>query len=125
MGMRMKWSRLTTVDGVRYRYHIAEDQFDGCGLNICVQRAEPAGQRLMTGFRKPVEMVPVGPGHWWGRPIPHAVTPRVIHQLITAALERGWRPAEAGLGAFYLAGWQVVPQLPEPAEPRAAPDAGR
>ncbi len=54
MGMRKKWSRLITVDGVKYRYHVAEDRFDGCGLQICVQRVEPAGQRLMSGFRKPM-----------------------------------------------------------------------
>ncbi len=122
MGMRKKWSRLITVEGTRYRYHVAEDNFDGCGLNVCVQQVEPAGQRLMTGFRKPMDMVQVGPSQWWGRPIPHAVTPHVIRQLILAALEQGWRPAESGLGAFHLPGWEVVPRLPDPAEQGAATD---
>ena len=39
MGMRRKWSRLITVDGVQYRYHVAEDHFDGQRLQVCVQPA--------------------------------------------------------------------------------------
>jgi hypothetical protein len=126
MGMRKKWSRPITVDGVRYRYHVAEDHFDGCGLNICVERVEPAGQRLMSGFRKPLAWTEVEPGHRVSRVISHAVTPRVVRQLILAALARGWRPAESGLGAFHLPGAQVVPELPAPAAepPGGGPIAG-
>jgi hypothetical protein len=50
MGMRKQWSRLITVDGVRFRFHIAEDRFDGLGLNICIQQIESNGQRLLSGF---------------------------------------------------------------------------
>ena len=114
MGMRKKWSRLITVDGVRYRYHVAEDHFDGCELNVCIQQAQPAGQRLMSGFRKLMAWTEVAPGHRSGRVVPHTVTPRVIRQLILAALERGWRPSESGLGTFHLPGSQVVSHLPDP-----------
>jgi hypothetical protein len=117
MGMRKKWSRPITVDGVRYRYHVAEERFGDGGLNICVQREEPAGQRLLSGFRTPYAWTEGAPGQYSGQVIPHAVTPRVIRQLILAALERGWRPAETGLGAFHLPGGQVVPRLPAPGPP--------
>jgi hypothetical protein len=123
--MHKKWSRLITVDEVRYRYHVAEDQFDGLGLHVCIQQVEPAGQRLMSGFRKPLVYTAVEPcGITVGRVQPHAVTPRVICELIVAGLAQGWRPSESGLGAFHLPGSRVVPQLPQPAEPSAAADGG-
>jgi hypothetical protein len=61
MGMRKRWSRHITVDGVKYRYHIAEDRHEGLELNIRVQRVDPAGQRLLSGFAKPM------PGSNWGQ----------------------------------------------------------
>ena len=122
MGMRKKWSRLITVDGVQYRYHIAEDQFGGCGLHICIQRVEPTGQRLMSGFRKPIAWSNVAPGHTVGRFEPQAVPPRVIRELILAGLAAGWRPSALGLGTFHLPGWQVVQRLTRPAEPGIVPD---
>lgn len=91
MGMRKKWSRLITVDEVRYRYHVASDS-DGMALSICVQRNKPAGQRLLSGFQKPHEMVLVGPGHWWGR-----VHSTRGHSCGRAATDT--RRIEAGLGA--------------------------
>src|SRR5947207_2498063 len=106
MGMRKKWSRPITVDGVRFRYHVAPDR-DRLALSICLQQVEPAGQRLLSGFQKPHEMVQVGPGHWWGKPIPHAVTPAIVRQLIIAALERGWQPSRPG-PSFFLPGIEVV-----------------
>jgi hypothetical protein len=114
MGMRKKWSRSITVDGVRYRYHVAEDHFDGSGLNICIQQVDPAGQRLLSRFRKPMTWAEVRPGHTVGRVQPHAVTPRIIRELILAGLVGGWRPAETGLATFHLSGPNVVPQLPKP-----------
>ncbi len=50
MGTRKRWSRLITVDGVRFRYHVAEEHFDGLGLHVCIQQVEPPGQRLLSGF---------------------------------------------------------------------------
>jgi hypothetical protein len=67
VGMRKKWSRLITVDGTRYRYHIAEDHFDGPSLHICIQQLEPTGQRMMSWFRKPLAWCEIAPGHTVGR----------------------------------------------------------
>jgi hypothetical protein len=114
MGMRKRWSRLITVDGVRYRYHVAPD-CDDLALRICVQQVEPSGQRLLSGFRKPMNRIPVGPGHRWGQPVPHAVTPAVIRRLIVAALQRGWQPSQEGLAPLWLPGWEVVAELPSSA----------
>jgi hypothetical protein len=115
MGMRKKWSRTITVNGVKYRYHVAEDQFDGLGLHVCVQQVEPAGQRLLSGFRKPMSWNEVAPGHKLGQVLPNAVTPRVIRGIIVAGLEMGWKPTKTGLGSFHLPGHTVVAQLPKPA----------
>src|SRR5882672_10039402 len=117
MGMRKKGSRPITVNGVRYRFHVASDR-DGLALSICVQQVEPAGQRLLSGFQKPHDMIQVGPGHWWGRPVPHAVTPAVVRELILAALERGWEPSRRGPPLF-LPGYEAVAELPKPDEPKA------
>lgn len=116
MGMRKKWSRTIIVDGVRYRYHVAEDHFDGLALHVCVQRVEPAGQRLMSWFQKPMAWTEVETG-LVGRVMPHAITPRVIRQLILAALGQGWRPSAMRLGAFHLPGSKVVATLPVPPAP--------
>ena len=123
MGMRKKWSRLITVDGTQYRYHVAPDR-DGLALSICIQQVEPEGQRLLTGFPKPMNMVQVGPGHWWGQPIPHAVTPIVIRRLIEAALDRGWQPEKVVLPPFGMKAWEVVPELPPPVKEEAASGHG-
>jgi hypothetical protein len=114
MGMRKKWSRLITIHGVRYRYHVAEDRHERLTLSICIQQVQPAGQRLISGFPKPTTWTEVAPGHHSGQVTPHAVTPRVIRQLILEALKRGWQPAESGLGPFHLPGWQAVEKLPDP-----------
>lgn len=113
MGMRKRWSRRITIDGVEYRYHVAPDR-DGQALSICVQQVEPAGQRLLTGFMRPSKMTHVAPGSWWGEPVPHAVTPSVIRKLIEAALERDWKPKQTNLPAFVLQAWTIVPELPKP-----------
>ena len=117
--MRKKWSRLITVNKAAYRYHVASDR-DGMALSICVQQVEPAGQRLLSGFQKPTNIVQVGLGSWWHQPIPHAVTPLIIRRLILGSLRRGWQPSEVGLAPFWLPGWKVVPELPKPDEPSAA-----
>lgn len=117
MGMRKKWSRPITVNGVAYRYHVADDHFDGCGLHICIQQVEPAGQRLMSSFRKPMAWFEAPPNNInVGRVQPHAVTPRVIRELILAGLAGGWRPSVSRLGTFHLQGEKVIPQLPKPDE---------
>jgi len=115
MGMRKRWSRLILVNGVFFRYHVAEER-DGAGLHVCIQQVEPPGQRLLSGFRKPMQCADVGLGHRFGTVLPYAVTPRVIRLLILVALQRGWRPAQTGLGQFHLPGHEVVSELPNPAE---------
>lgn len=114
MGMRKKWSRLITVDEVQYRYHVVEDRFDGLSLQVCVQRVEPTGQRLMSSFRKPSTWTEVAPGQHVGRTRPHAVTPAVIRMLIVAGLAGGWRPADFRSGTFFLPGGTVIERLPNP-----------
>jgi hypothetical protein len=110
--MRKKGTHIITVDGVRYRYRIREHR-DTLELLISVQRVDPEGQVLRSGFVKPYKPVP-GPGYVTHEPIPHAVKPSTIRQLIEAALERGWQPSQRGLPAFFLAGQEVVAKLPPP-----------
>ena len=62
MGIAKRWSRLISVDGVRFRYHVAEGHIDGLGLNLCIQQVKPAGQRLLSEFRKPMQWVDVEGG---------------------------------------------------------------
>ncbi|QEL15699.1 hypothetical protein PX52LOC_02634 [Limnoglobus roseus] len=114
MGMRKKWSRLITVDGVHYRYHVAEDRFDGRSLYVCVQQVEPAGQRLWCAFQKPTNWTEVAPGHYTGRTEPHAVTPAIIRKLILAGLSQGWQPAELRKSTLHLPDKSVVERLPNP-----------
>lgn len=106
MGMRKKGSRLITVDGVQYRFHvIANRGYRNNALWVAIQRVDPTGQRLMTNFKLPILLEP--------HEVWQAVTPAVVRQLIEGALARGWQPAVNGLGAFQLQSTDVVKELPD------------
>jgi hypothetical protein len=119
VGMRKSWSRLITVNDVRFRYHVAERRDYMSGLHICIQQVEPAGQRLLTGFRHEIPLDERGNRQLSDTIVPHAVTPKVIRQLILAALEQGWQPAQTRLAPFRIVGSSVVPELPAPTKTQA------
>ena len=102
MAIPRKGSRTIGVGGERYRWVVTVHQH---ALNLTVERADGAGQRLIAVSEPHDEYVRDDQGAWRFRGQLRSVTPGLVRQVILLALDRGWRPGECGLPPLRLYGW--------------------
>lgn len=96
--MPKKHSRITTVDGVGFRWRISrKGMYCPCcssALRFAAELADDPRQVLVVSF----------PASWPDSGLPGAIpiTPRFVAASIREALRRGWEPAQPG-SAFVFA----------------------
>ncbi|BAZ12590.1 hypothetical protein NIES4071_44210 [Calothrix sp. NIES-4071] len=99
MGLSKKETRIITVNGTTYKWVVSPS---GGYLYLIIEHNDFSGQRLNAGFKYHNTYVYNKDSEYRRLEQRRLITPSLVKSVILLALDKGWKPAQRGLGYFSL-----------------------